>query len=108
MIEIVYDRKKHRVAVRGHAQSGEKGHDLVCAAVSALTYTLAENVRQMSTVSKSVRRPIIDLNEGKATIACDAVHGMDATVTLIFDAVSIGYGLLAAQYKDNVTLKVEG
>ena len=32
MIDVIYDRKRLIVKVKGHAQSGEAGHDLVCAA----------------------------------------------------------------------------
>jgi hypothetical protein len=34
--------------VSGHADSGESGHDLVCAAVSALVETLALGLRQLA------------------------------------------------------------
>ena len=32
MIHAVYYKKYHRVTVKGHAHSAEKGRDLVCAA----------------------------------------------------------------------------
>ena len=44
MTEITYNHQEKKVTIKGHAQSGEYGNDLVCAAVSALTYTLAENI----------------------------------------------------------------
>ena len=34
MITVVYHRDRNRVSVEGHAQSGEVGHDLVCASAS--------------------------------------------------------------------------
>ena len=43
MIDVTYDRKRLILKVKGHAHSGEAGHDLVCAAASILVYTLAAN-----------------------------------------------------------------
>ena len=54
MIEVIYYREKNRVSISGHAFSGEAGHDLVCAGVSALAYTLAANVGNMEEDRKSV------------------------------------------------------
>ena len=45
MIEVQYDGKA-LVTARGHAGAGEKGQDLVCAAVTALLMTLGENSRK--------------------------------------------------------------
>lgn len=108
MIEIVYDRKGHRVAMRGHAKSGEKGHDLVCAAASMLCYTLAANVAQLAQVRRYVRRPIIKMEDGDATVAVKAIHGMDGPVTLVFDSVCLGFDVLARDYPNNVKYSVLG
>ena len=108
MIEVVYDRKKTRLAVRGHANSGEVGHDLVCAGASTLVYTLAGNVAQLSTDRKRIRRPILDINEGNTTIACTPVHGNQAVVTLIFDSICAGFDVLQQKYPDNIHYVVLG
>ena len=67
MINIVYHRDKNRVAVDGHAHSGEVGHDLVCAAVSTLAYTLALFVGNMKSAGQ-VKYPTVELREGHALI----------------------------------------
>ena len=108
MIQAVYDRENLRVAVKGHANSGEKGHDLVCAAASILVYTLAGQVAQMSTDKKRVRRPVIALNEGSATVACRPVHGNRAVVTLVFDSICAGFDILQQRYPENIKYSVVG
>lgn len=108
MIEIIYNRKKHSVLVKGHAGSAEHGHDLVCSAVSALVYTLASNVEKLADDRKHVRRPVIDLNKGNAVISCDPVHGFTAVTTLVFDTVCEGFSLLAQQYGAFINYKVKG
>ena len=108
MIEILYDRKKHSVFVRGHAGSAEYGHDIICSAVSVLVYTLAANVKKLSDNRQCVRRPVIELNEGRAFISCDPVHGFTAVTTLVFDTVCEGFSLLSQQYYGFISYKVKG
>ena len=108
MIEILYNRKKHSVLVKGHAGSAEHGHDIVCSAVSALVYTLAANVEKLSDNRQHVRRPVIELNEGYAVVSCAPVHGFTAVTTLVFDTVCEGFSLLAQQYDAFISYKVKG
>lgn len=106
MIEVIYYRDKHKLTVKGHAKSGEAGHDLICAAASILTYTIASNVLQMAENKRQIRRPKVKLEPGDASVSCSAIHGMDSVVTLVFDAVCQGFDLLAKQYPDNVLYAV--
>ena len=105
MIRIVYRRKYHRVTVDGHAQSGEAGHDLVCAAVSALAYTLAASVINMEAAGQ-VRDAVTRFENGHAELACRAPHRLQATVALVFDTVCVGFELLAAKYPQNVAYEI--
>lgn len=108
MIEVTYDRKKLCLTVKGHAQSGEAGHDLVCSAASILVYTLAGNVARMAENRKQVRRPVISLKSGDAKISCAPVHGMQSVVTLVFDSVCAGFDILAQKYPQNVRYAIVG
>lgn len=108
MIEAIYERGVHKLTVTGHAGSAEKGKDIVCAAASTLAYTLAANVAELGTDKKRVRRVQIDLNDGSAVIGCDPVHGLDSVTTLIFDAVCMGFDLLAQRYPQFIKYEVRG
>lgn len=105
MISVVYHRKYHRVTVKGHAYSGEVGHDLICAACSALTYTLAENVSNMESGGQT-RNITVRLNLGDAEISCNPNSRFHSVVTMIFDAICAGFELLAANYPENITYKI--
>ena len=105
MIEVIYNRKYHRVTVTGHAHSGESGHDLVCAAASALVYTLAGNIGTLYT-QDSVKSPVIRLQEGDAELSCVPVSRMKHVVMLIFDAICTGFELLQTYYPENLTYEV--
>ena len=57
MIRVIYHPQHNRLTADGHAGSGPQGHDLVCAAISALALTLAGNVSYMQAPSKAVPAP---------------------------------------------------
>ena len=105
MIQVTYHRRYHRLTVEGHAQSGEPGHDLVCAAASALAYTMAANVANMAD-NGQVREPIMKLNPGEAEVGCNPATRYKATVGLVFDSVCLGFELLAMNYPDYISYEI--
>lgn len=107
MIQVTYHRQHHRLTVVGHAHSGESGHDLVCASVSALVLTLAANVASLVTQG-SAGKHNVHVQEGDAEIGCVPTHKMKAVVTLIFDTVCTGFELLQTLYPENISYQVLG
>ena len=105
MIKVIYHRKYHRVTVDGHAHSGEPGHDLVCAAASALAYTLGGNVTNMDNACQ-VREPVASYKRGHAEVSCNPVSKYSSTVTLIFDSVCVGFEMLAANYPEYISYEI--
>ena len=97
MVEIKYDQQNHRVTVTGHAGSGQKGHDLVCASVTTLVLTLAQDIEDLIQRGAAAD-PVVDIQEGHAELACTAMAGWDAVVQLVFDTLCAGFhGLSEAQ-----------
>ena len=105
MVEITYHRKYNRLTAQGHAYSGEEGHDLVCAAVSALMLTMAGNVGSLAKLGNA-REPIIRLAKGDAEVSCKPIRKMGNIVTLMFDTVCTGIQMLADQYPEYISYKV--
>lgn len=105
MIQVVYHRKYHRVAVNGHANSGEFGHDLVCAACSAIAVTLGENVEAMKH-SGHVRVGTVTYGYGEALVCCTPVSRYNNLVTVIFDAICMGFDRLSKEYPNYITYEV--
>jgi uncharacterized protein YsxB (DUF464 family) len=91
----------------GHAQSGEKGHDLVCASASILAYTLAQFVKNMNDAGQ-IRYPTLELTEGHTLIACSPPNRISNSVKLAFDTVCAGFELLARDYPDNISYEIRG
>lgn len=107
MIHITYHRIYHRLTVRGHAGYAPAGQDLVCAAVSALTYTLAAAAEKLHNNGQAITATV-QLDPGNATVCCRPHHRFRAETTVIFDAICEGYGILAADYPDCVAYQVRG
>lgn len=107
MVEIIYHRASHSLTARGHAQAGEKGRDPVCAGVSALVLTLAENVASLVTQGNASRQ-VLRLNDGDAEVSCQSGEKMDAVVTLIYDTLCSGFALLQTLHPEHVSYKVIG
>ena len=107
MIKVVYHRDLNRVEVQGHAQSGEVGHDLVCASASILVYTLASFVENMKSAGQTYN-PRTLLREGDSVISCKPPLRCKRTVTLVFDTICGGFELLARDYPDNISYEIRG
>lgn len=105
MIEIVYEKRTHSLVVSGHAGAGKKGEDIVCAAVSALVLTLAENV-DVLVETGTAAESVIDVKDGSARLACTAKKGMEPVVRCIFDAVCCGFSLVARMHPEHVKYEV--
>lgn len=105
MIKVTYHRDINRVEVEGHAQSGEAGHDLVCASASILVYTLATFVENMKNAGQT-KYPKVELTEGYALINCRTPIKYKNPVTLAFDTVCAGFDILAQNYPDNISYKI--
>ena len=107
MIEVVYQRDKNCVTVKGHAHSGEAGHDLVCASASILIYTLASFVRNTKKARQS-HKLIVKLDNGDAEVSCKAKSHYKAPITLVFDSICGGFELLARSYPQNISYEIKG
>jgi len=107
MINVIYKEYKNgavSVRIKGHAGAAEKGKDLVCAGVSALAYTLAQNVVDFSDKLKS--KPTIILNEGNANIRFTPQNKYRTVVLLITRAILRGIEVIEANHKKNVKVIV--
>ncbi len=107
MIHVTFYRAYNRVVVEGHAGAGPEGHDLVCAAVSAIALTLAGNVSYME-AQGAVHGVTIKLEEGNAEIQCTPYRRYKDSAQQIFRAVCVGFELLATKYPEHISYGVRG
>lgn len=108
MIEAVYNRTYHKLTVKGHSGSAEKGQDLICAAASILVYTLANAVIGADLESKLRNRPTVRLEEGDAEISYAPLHSYRNVMLLMSDSICAGFDILAQKYPEFVKYTVVG
>ena len=101
MIRATYDRPAHRLTVTGHAGDGTAGHDLLCAAASTLTYTLAAALVDLCAAGQ-ITEPDARLQPGDACLHCHSSHASRGAVLLTFDTIARGFALLSSRYPDGM------
>lgn len=107
MIRVIYYRSYNRLTIEGHAHSGEPGQDLVCAACSALAYTLAANVGRLESQGQ-VQDVIVQLEPGNAEISCRPNNKYKAIVACIMEAICVGFEILAADNHEYISYEIHG
>lgn len=108
MISVIYDRWDFTLTVRGHANTAEYGHDLVCAAASVLlhTYSAAADLLYNRGYVKRINR---DIANGQSCIGVEVLPDYVDVVRLALDSVVSGYEFLSARYEDAIEfLSVQG
>lgn len=99
MIEITYHRHRHEVRAAGHAGYGPEGQDIVCAAVTALSATLA----QFAAANGGGE---IRMEPGDIYVRCRCRSRYDAPVTLVFNTIAGGLAGLAEQWPEYVRMDI--
>ena len=89
----------HHLEIKGHAGYSEQGGDIVCAGVSAITYTLLGFLNNREDDIWHLRA---HTESGNAAVTCTGDHHIDTA----FEMAVIGYAQIANQYPDNVTLHI--
>lgn len=111
MIRVVFeaDQKTATMKVSGHAKSAEAGHDLICAAVSSLVITLAQNARFLEARKMLKETPEVDLREGDAEISCTAkTKESFRDVIYTYHVIQQGMMVLAHNYPQYIAVKAFG
>ena len=110
MIKATFAREDEVIVlkVEGHAGQDEKGHDIVCAAASILTYTIAQYLRYVGEQGGLKGEPHIKLNDGDALIVAKPTEEYEGEVLNAFFVAEVGYSLLAQNYPQYVELKMFG
>lgn len=108
MILAIYHRAEHRLTVTGHAGSevNAAGHDLLCAAASTLTYTLAAALIDLCAAGQ-ISDPDARLRPGDALLRCRSSHASRGAVLLTFDTIARGFALLASKYPEQMEYREE-
>lgn len=93
---ITVTQSENRITLKGHAGYAEYGRDIVCAAVSALTYSLQESINKLTddTVGFSYA-------QDETVISFGDISGKGR---LLIDSFIAGIELISDNYPDNVRI----
>nr|DAG18134.1 MAG TPA: cysteine protease [Caudoviricetes sp.] len=108
MIKASIGKKEDKfwLSMYGHADGGEYGHDLICAAVTTLAYTMAQAVINMDERGELVESPCIRISKGNAQICFRHRNQEHGRITM--DVLRAGLGCLAHNYPQNIALYFVG
>ena len=112
MIKVTFAHEKDigtiALKVKGHAGQAGKGNDIVCSAVSILTYTVAQYLKYVYKQGGLQKKPNIKLNDGDALIVAKPTEEYEGEVLNAFFVAEVGYSLLAHNYPQFVELNMFG
>ena len=95
-----------RILLRGHANAGPRGKDLVCAGVSTLALTAANVAGLLHRAGLLWCRPRITLRPGYAEILATPKVDHEAEVLMAFWTVQAGLHVLAENYPQYIRLEL--
>lgn len=96
---IVSDDGRHEMRITGHANSGPVGQDLVCAAVSGITYCLAARMEMLYKQHKA-RGVVVEMGKGNARIGAAPGSQCGCAVREAYETTFAGLCLLQEKYPE--------
>jgi len=98
-LRYLKDEHIHLLMLDGHANYGEAGADIVCAGISAISYTLMGYLENLKSEGLWAT---YRADAGSVAIECLRHPKADAA----FDMAIIGYAQIANKYPDNLSINI--
>lgn len=106
MINITFKPKTFELEVNGHAGYNNEGEDIVCAAISALFYTLAQALYESEEML--IEKPIFKDEIGAGYLRCKPKKEYEGNIARSYWTILVGMQLLSEQYKKFIKFAIEG
>lgn len=107
MVKITWYPEYRQLTVEGHAGAGPEGHDLICAAVSAIWHTLAVNAMAWKERGYLMDMRIHEIS-GYCLLSFLPKASYESTLTAISWAIVLGLEDLAVRYPENIEFRCLG
>lgn len=101
MTKIFYYPDEHRMEIRGHSGAAPAGSDIVCAAVSSLTFALMNAATE---VPEWMTNVFIDNTGAVIRVQCYPDEEQEPVCREMFRTILAGFDNLAETYPDHVKL----
>lgn len=102
MIKITIKPDEYQLKIKGHAECGEKGHDIVCSAVSTLFYTLGQTLYESQEMLH--KKPIFTDKDGEGFLKCVPKKEFEGNIARSYWTIVQGFMLVAGNYPENVKI----
>ena len=101
MIRVTYEPREHRLRVEGHALAAPAGEDLVCAAASALAWTLVR-----AAIKRSEYRPRLFIDRERAVIdvQCFPDKTAERDCRYLFEIIAGGLAVIEKHNPENIRI----
>ena len=106
MINVTFNPKSFTLDVKGHAEHGKKGEDIVCSAISTLFYTLGEALYESRDMM--AEDIVFSDEDGNGHISCKPKEEFEGNIARTYWTILVGFDLVAKNYEKNVTLNIVG
>lgn len=97
------EKSEYVLEVKGHAEYGEEGKDIVCAGVSTLVQTLAAVLEENRKMLKTLN---YDFKQGEGTVVATPQDEYQGNVQMMLVTILTGFDLIAQTYPHNVKLVI--
>lgn len=100
------EEKSVKLDVEGHAGYAEYDKDIVCSAVSVLTYTVAQLLLEMNANGRLSEPPTVKLCSGESVVEAKCRSGIHyaCEASRIMHFAKTGYALLQNEYPEYIKL----
>ncbi|WP_409022633.1 ribosomal-processing cysteine protease Prp [Dellaglioa sp. P0083] len=109
MIRAVISRRDAKIIdafeITGHADSGEYGQDIVCAAVSVLTINTVNSLTELAKLNPDVEMD--EDNGGLMKVKLSESELNDATGQLFLESLVLGLQSIEQNYQDYIKLTLK-
>lgn len=106
MIDVIFKRSNKKLIsfnIAGHADYGEKGTDIVCSAVSALSYTFANGMTDVVKVPAEVK-----LSDGYLNLNLSHLTEEDISkCQMLMETMLLGIKSMEINYGDYIRVYIE-
>ena len=106
MITITFKPKTLELEINGHANQNKKGKDIVCAAISALFYTLGQALYDSEEMLEE--KATFKDKDGAGYLSCKPKKEYEGNIARSYWTILEGLQLIASEYKKFVVLDIVG
>lgn len=102
-VTIQEDRGKHVFEIKGHAGYGERGTDIVCAAISTLGYTL---LNELMLLEKRGTVTNVEHEEAEGYL-CITFYEKNKDVKMVLETIETGFYMLQENFFEFLRVRGE-